>query len=96
MVSHFINGSANRRVTLYTVDALLVPRVEYYEHLLVPQCVIYSTVSNKWFSKVFCCIHALKISTGKCTRKRNQHVYILREYVHEFMINIFKVVMSVK
>ena len=27
--SHFINGPGNRRVTLYTVDPLLVPRVYY-------------------------------------------------------------------
>ena len=49
-------------VILYTVDAL---RVLYYEHLLAPQCVIYSTVITKWYFKVFC-IHTLKISTGKC------------------------------
>ena len=64
VVSHFINGLGNRRVALYTVDALLVPRV-LYEHLLVSQRVIYSTVITKWFFKVFC-IHTLKISTGKC------------------------------
>ena len=59
-------GPGNRRVTLYTVDALLVPRVFlYYEHLLASQCVIYSTVITKWFFKVFC-IYALKISTSKC------------------------------
>ena len=27
VVSHFINGQGNRNVTLYTIDALLVPRV---------------------------------------------------------------------
>ena len=59
----FINGPGNRRVILYTVDALLVPGVFIlYEHLFVPQCVICST---KWFFKVFC-LHALKVSTGKC------------------------------
>ena len=39
MVSHLINDPGNKRVTLYTVDALLVPRV-FYEHLLVPLIVL--------------------------------------------------------
>ena len=59
-------GPGNRRVTLYAVDALLVLRVSlYYEYLLAPQCVIFSTAITKWFFKVFC-IYALKISTSKC------------------------------
>ena len=63
---HFINGLGNRRVTLYIVDALLVPRVFILLTLAAPQCVIYSTVITKinGFSKYFV-FTFLKISTGK-------------------------------
>ena len=66
--------------TVYSRRITCTKSVLYYEHLLAPQCVIYSIIIIKWLFKVFC-IHALKISTGKCN-------------THENVVNLFTSCMS--